>query len=335
MMEPMRRTPRRTPVRTLALLAAFGLLAAACTGSDGPQPSPTESAPSFNAEVASADLFVDSPQRFLIGLLAGDADGIRYLSYGDVDLRFAYLGDGTSTPVAGPTATATYVGAPGTGTDGTTPTLTQPSEARGVYQAEDVTFDQAGTWQVTARADVSGVGSAEVTAAFPVATAPALPAPGQRALKTKNLTIDSTDDPPGAIDSRAATGGAIPDQNLHRWTIADAIQQHRPALVVFATPVYCTSKFCGPVVDAVEKLSQRYADRADFIHIEIYHDFEKNEINQAAADWLFRNDDLKEPWLYLIGADGKIVDRWGVLWNPDEVAAELRKLPVTGVPQTG
>jgi hypothetical protein len=194
-----------------------------------------------------------------------------------------------------------------------------------------VTFDQAGTWQVTARADVSGVGATEITAAFPVLASPALPAPGQRALKTENLTIDSKDEPPGAIDSRAVTDGVIPDKDLHRSTIAEAIQQHRPALVVFATPVYCTSRFCGPVVDAVEKLSQRYADRAAFIHIEIYHDQPKNEINQAAADWLFRNDDLHEPWLYLVGADGKIVDRWGVLWNPDEVAAELRKLPAATI----
>lgn len=94
--------------------------------------------------------------------------------------------------------------------------------------------------------------------------------------------------------------------------------------------MYCTSQFCGPVVDAVEKLSQRYADRAVFIHVEIYHDFTANEINQAAADWLYRNGDLREPWLYLIGADGKIVDRWGVLWNPDEVGAELRALPPMG-----
>jgi hypothetical protein len=67
-----------------------------------------------------------------------------------------------------------------------------------------------------------------------------------------------------------------------------------------------------------------------FIHIEIYHDQVKNEINQAAADWLYRNGDLREPWLYLIGADGKILDRWGVLWNPDEVGAELRALPPMG-----
>ena len=313
--------------RTLTLALVLGLLAISCSGSDEPTPSPSASGPSFNAQVASADLFTGTPQRFLVGLLAGDADGLRYLSFGDVDLRFAFLGDGTAAPVQGPSATATYVGAPGTSTQGTAPALSQPSVARGVYQAEDVTFDQAGTWQVTVAADVTDVGPTSATAAFTVGSTPALPAPGQPALKTENLTMDSKHEPSGAIDSRAVQSGTVPDQDLHRWTIAEAIQQHRPVLVAFATPVYCTSEFCGPVVDAVEKLSQRYADRAVFIHIEIFHDNAKNEVNQAAADWLYRNGNLQEPWLYLIGADGTILDRWGVLWDPKEVGAELRRLP--------
>ena len=51
------------------------------------------------------------------------------------------------------------------------------------------------------------------------------------------------------------------------------------------------------------------------------------EINQAAADWVLRNDDLTEPWVFLIGADGKILDRWGSLWDPEEVGSELAALP--------
>jgi hypothetical protein len=313
--------------RTAALVLALCALATACTGSDGGGPSPAPSRPTFNADVASSELYTGAPQRFLIGVLGGDASGLRFLSYGTVDLSFAYLGDGGAAPTPGPTATAGYVGAPGTSTDGTAPTLTAPSEARGVYQAEDVAFDQVGTWQVTVRADVQGAGTAEATAAFPVAAQPSLPAPGQDALKTRNLTIGDKDEPTSAIDSRAIDGAPIPDENLHRWTIADAVEQGVPALVTFATPVYCESQFCGPVVDAVEDLSKQYADRAVFIHVEIWHDNANGEINQAAADWLLRNDDLREPWLFLIGADGTILDRWGVLWDPREVGSELRALP--------
>jgi hypothetical protein len=64
-----------------------------------------------------------------------------------------------------------------------------------------------------------------------------------------------------------------------------------------------------------------------FIHVEIWRDFNKNVINQAAADWLLRGNDLTEPWVFLIGADGTILDRWATLFREDEVAAELEALP--------
>jgi hypothetical protein len=91
--------------------------------------------------------------------------------------------------------------------------------------------------------------------------------------------------------------------------------------------VYCISRFCGPVTDAVEKLSHEYANRAEFIHVEIWRNFNKHVINKAAADWLYRNDNLTEPWLYLIGANGTILDRWSSLFDVREVARELQKLP--------
>jgi hypothetical protein len=316
--------------RSIVLALALGLLAAACTGTGaGTDPTPTSSGGSFSAQVASVDLYVGTPQRFLIGILSGDAEGLTFLSYGQIDLAFSYLGDGTATPKAGPTATASYVPAPGTAEGGGEPTLTLPSEARGLYQAEDLTFDQAGTWEVTATAQVQDAGPTELTAAFPVVTTPAIPAPGQKALRTKNLTMASIaeGEPSAAVDSRGAQGAPIPDKNLHQSTVADAMAQGRPILLTIATPVYCTSEFCGPVVDQVEKLSQRYADRAVFIHVEVWHDYDKQEINQAAADWVLRNDDLTEPWLFLIGADGKILDRWGALWDPTEVGKELAALP--------
>ena len=38
---------------------------------------------------------------------------------------------------------------------------------------------------------------------------------------------------------------------------------------------------------------------------------------------LYRNGDLTEPWLFLIGADGTIIDRWTPLFDEAEVRAEL------------
>jgi hypothetical protein len=177
-------------------------------------------------------------------------------------------------------------------------------------------------------ADVKGLGPQTAQASFAVQEQPSLPAPGDRAQPTENLTVDSKGVPLAAIDSRAASTGTIPDPELHEWTIARAIARGRPALVVFATPVFCVSRFCGPVTEMVEDLSRRYADRAVFIHIEIWKDYDQQVLNQAALDWLqMPNGDLTEPWLFLIGADGTIADRWSSMWSEAEVQTELEALP--------
>lgn len=330
---------KRSTQGVFVLLAITAVVAAACT-SDAGDPaadagSSSEAVP-ISAEVASSDLFVDAPQRFLVGLLAGEG---KLVSYGDVSLAFGYGGTAEAPidpPAPGPAASATYLPTPGTPDGaGSPPTVTSPSDARGLYQAR-LEFDRPGIWLVQVSGDVEGAGPMRTTTTFQVLKKPALPAPGQRALPTENLTLRSDDAPAAAIDSRAVeAGGAIPDRPLHEWTIAGAMKEGVPALVTFATPVYCQSQFCGPVVDVTSDLERRYGDRAAVIHVEIWRDFQNSVINRAAADWLYRNDNLTEPWTYLIDADGTIVDRWGAIYDPDEVAQLLDRLPkAPGIPSS-
>jgi hypothetical protein len=313
----------RRPVVLVAL--AFGIGAAACTSNGSPQPTGATGTP-VNALMASSDLYVGAPQRISFGLVLNDQ---RLVSFGSVDVSFVYRGSGDDEPQPGPAGIAVYLPTPGTPDGAGGPTVTLPSEARGVYQAEDVTFDRAGVWEAHVTADVDGLGAIRAATGFVVLDDPQYPAPGEEALATRNLTIGSDDPPPGAIDSRAANGGRIPDPDLHQTTIADALRRGVPALVVFSTPVYCPSQFCGPVTEVVEDLAHRYEDRAEFIHVEIWRDHsgENRVINKAAADWLFREGNLTEPWLYLIGDDGVIVDRWATLWREEEVVAALEALP--------
>jgi hypothetical protein len=323
---------RRWPFAVVPLL-----LAAACTSSSAdPGSAPTSgSAGKLSAEVASVDLVAAQPQRFLVGVFAGNGE---LLSFGDVDLRFSYLGtkDAPAAATAGPKATASYVPTYGTPAGaGRGPTLTAPAQGRGVYQAEGVTFDRAGIWRVDLSANVGATAPASASASFQVNDSPALPYPGQRAQPTQNLTIHTAHTPPGAIDSRAANGHPIPDPSLHEWTIAEAIHEHVPVLVTFATPVYCVSRFCGPTVDQVASLQKRFANRAAFIHVEIWRNYANNVVNKAAADWVYRDGDLTEPWTFLIASNGRILDRWGSLFDPREVSAELAKLPVLPRPTTG
>src|SRR5258708_37849093 len=76
---------------------------------------------------------------------------------------------------------------------------------------------------------------------------------------------------------------------MHELSIADAIQQHRPAFIVFASPAFCTSKTCGPEIKVVQGLEPAYRDRLAFIHVEIYRDYKpdpsKRQLAQAVGDW--------------------------------------------------
>ncbi len=302
--------------RMVLVWLAASLFAVSCTGST--TSSSSTPASTFSLQVASTDLYVGAPQQVEVGVFNSTGQGIQLLTGGSIPLTLQPADGGPSID-----GTATYVPAPGTPSS-SSPQLTSPSDARGVYGLEDVTFPTTGVWQANLSFNAGGQ-PVSISASFGVSDKPALPAPGDKAFHTENLTMADAATDPEAVDSRAQDGAKVPDPELHRDTIAGALDAHRPILALFATPVWCESQLCGPTTDALEKLSKIGPQDAAYIHIEIYKNHAKNQINEAAAQWLLRNNDLTEPWLFLIGRDGTILDRWGPLFDPREVLAELEK----------
>jgi hypothetical protein len=305
-------------------------LAGCAAPAGGPPSAPSANPNGIVAEVASYEIVANRPARVLVALFAADN---RWLSFGSVGVSFTYLGEGPGSPspvaVTGD-STAAFLPIPGSpeGVD-RSPTLTLPADGRGVYAAEPVTFPRSGYWQVLVHADLAGDSALDATAAFSVVDRPSVIGVGSPAPRTRNAVIGDPGVSPGSIDSRAAGGAPIPDPELHTISIAQALDAGHPALVVFSTPVYCVSRFCGPVTDLVAELAAKYRDRADFIHVEIYRDFQAGQVNQAALDWLsLANGDLREPWTFLIGADGRIVASWDAVVTRSEIEPLLEALPI-------
>ncbi len=316
--------PRRAHV---AGLIALLLVLVGCGGSGGTaKANPDDLA----VAVASYDL-ATGPARFIVGLLTVDQ---RLIGYGSVDLRFSYVGaksGGGSSP-AGPPVKASYLPIYGSTVPSPPPVdpqIVQESDSRGVYGAQ-TTFDKAGFWEVEASAKVEGK-TRTGKGAFQVNATHAIPAPGDQAIASDSLTLDTPDTPKVAVDSRAGSGD-IPDPDLHRTSIAAALAAHHPIVAVFATPVYCTSRFCGPITDMVNDLAHKYPDRADFIHVEIWRDFQNQVVNKAAADWLYRDNELNEPWVFVIGADGRITARFDNVVTQDELEPLIQALPPMPAP---
>lgn len=303
----------------------------ACSSGGGTEPAAPTSSPEpqgLAAVAASFDVAVGPPSRFLVGLFSEDRGNV---GYGEVEFRFSYLGSTSDEgkPRPGPTATASFLPVPGSEPPNPPagPAFLRPSEGRGVYAAV-VGFDEPGIWQVEVTADLMGGESVRATSAFEVLPAHQVPAVGDPAPQSENLTIDSSDVPAGAIDSRASEEEPVPDPELHGTTIAAAIRAGRPSVVVFSTPTFCVSRFCGPVTDMVSDLANDYATRASFIHVEIWRDFEGKLLNDTAAEWLTRDGaGGNEPWVFLIGSDGKIAARWDNVATPQEIIPELDRLP--------
>jgi hypothetical protein len=313
-----------------SLPAVIAIALAACSPGGGSEaPSSALAEPGIVAEVVSYQLVAHQPGRLIVALLTPDNS---WLSFGQVGLRFSYLGDGASgppAPAAHAPVTATFLAIPGTpeGT-GRRPTLTLPADGRGVYAAEPITFDTAGYWTASASGTLGDGSSFTADAAFRVLDHSEIVTVGSPAPRSENAVIGDPGVPDSAIDSRAVGGQPIPDPELHRTTIAAAIARGHPALVVFSTPVYCVSRFCGPVTDMIGELAATYADRAEFIHVEIYRDFEAGTINQTAADWLLTDSgELREPWTFLIGADGRIAGSWDTVVTRSELEPLLAALP--------
>ncbi len=65
-------------------------------------------------------------------------------------------------------------------------------------------------------------------------------------------------------------------------TVAASIASGKPTLLVVSTPTYCVSRFCGPITDMVQGLSKDYADRANFVHIEVWRNFESQGDQQGS-----------------------------------------------------
>ena len=113
-----------------------------------------------------------------------------------------------------------------------------------------------------------------------------------------------------------------PDRALLRYSIAGSLQARAPFVVTFATPRYCTSRICGPVVDVVDNVRHRFARSGiRFIHVEIYAGNDpRNGRNRWVREWHLPS----EPWTFLVGRDGRIKAKFDGAVSVRELAQAVR-----------
>lgn len=144
------------------------------------------------------------------------------------------------------------------------------------------------------------------------------PAVGSKAIASKTPTLRSA----GGNLARLTTSEP-PDRELLRYSVADTLQARKPFVLVFATPKFCASRTCGPTVSVVDTVRKRFAGRElRFIHVEIY---EGNNPAQGPNRWVKEWKLPSEPWVFLVGRDGRIKDKFEGSVSVEELAEAVER----------
>ncbi|MPZ22105.1 MAG: hypothetical protein GEU28_00840 [Dehalococcoidia bacterium] len=196
-----------------------------------------------------------------------------------------------------------------------------PPDIGGIYTAT-VDFPGSGLYG----AQITPAGSAEVTQGLRILIEVQEEAAGVQVgdqapssdtpttVTTDNIETIDSDDPP--------------NPQLHELSIAEAVQSGRPTVVSFATPAFCTSRLCGPMVDVILNVHDEYQDRVNFIQVEPFQlgDDGQPVLNNGAfvdgttfAEWGL----VAEPVTFIIGADGVVAYRFESITTQDELRAAL------------
>lgn len=109
---------------------------------------------------------------------------------------------------------------------------------------------------------------------------------------------------------------------LHDKVIADYLGKGRPLVVQFSTPAFCETRFCGPVLEWLLSRVPEYEDRVDFVHIEVWQDFQLQQYRSAVTEWTLPG----EPFTFFMDATGAVVGRLEAIFSEEELATELEKL---------
>ncbi|HEY8637210.1 MAG TPA: hypothetical protein VIL81_08110 [Candidatus Limnocylindrales bacterium] len=300
----------------VATIAALVLIVAACGAS--PNPAPTAGVSTIASggtsvlpTIVSSELGV-GPNRVLVSFL--DATGTKPAGSPDRKVSVAFKGaDGQAIPPQ----PATFIWA--------------IQSVVGVYVVH-ATFPTAGAW--TAEFTTSAPGSPEVTIpfGFDVKARTDVLAPGDPAPSVATPTIAS------AGDVSKVSTDTNPVKRFYETSEADALAAKKPFVLIFATPKFCQTSTCGPTLEKLKPVAAAHPEMT-FMNVEPYllHDDQGQlqptldtggNLQAVPATLAFKLS--SEPFVFVVGADGKISSTFELVFSPDEIDAAIKAVENAG-----
>ena len=192
----------------------------------------------------------------------------------------------------------------------------ETAPGRGVYVG-GATFESAGEWGAEVAIEGDGVDET-VRTSFRVTEDASTPAVGERAPASDTPTLADVG------DLSEISTDSDPDPSFYRTSVAEALRAGEPFVVVFATPKFCQSAVCAPTLDTVQRIARDY-DGVTFVHVEVYENLDDpSNLEQAPAvgQWGLRT----EPWVFVVGGDGRVAAKYEGSVTPSELRADLERV---------
>lgn len=114
-------------------------------------------------------------------------------------------------------------------------------------------------------------------------------------------------------------------ERFYQMSVAEAVASGKPSVIAFATPGYCQSALCTPVLQSVEQVSDQVGNEmVNMVHIEVYRNFQENELDPAVTEWALPS----EPWVFVLDSEGRVHARLDGPVAPEELLKAVQE--VTG-----
>ena len=243
------------------------------------------------------------PNRFAVGLLDANGQAIT-----EAAVHFHYFDlSNADQPQLESEADATRLVSP---------------DGRSAIFAHERTFTRAGDWGVEVQARLPSGKAAIKRIAFAVlADSPTIKV-GQKVPSLETPTLASAS---GDLSRLASASEPIPE--LYRLSLKQSLNNGKWTVLLFATPAFCQTRFCGPAYDVESALQKRYGQQSNFIHVEVYTGLPNPTVNNFQIAPAMQAFGLHtEPWLYIIRPDGSVAYRVEGFFLEDEVERHYKEL---------
>jgi hypothetical protein len=307
---------RLATLRPLLWVALSGALLTACNPSGGASPirvatpiaesSPGAGSAPFIPLLVSSDTVV-GVNRFLFGI--DDPSGTKSIGKPDIRVDVGFQSDGPPASTIQPAA-ARFIWA-------------IPDE-RGLY-AVNVTFPTAGNWTAVFRASGPALPAAKVSVQFEV--------------KDKGYSVPIGGKAPSVKTPIAATPADVakiatdmtPEPRFYTTSVDTALAEHKPFVLVFATPAFCKTRVCGPTLDGIKSVAKSEPGML-FINVEPYKlQFANGQLqpvldatNQLqAVDAVLAFGIVSEPWTFVVDGKGIVRGSFEGVVSPEELKAAI------------